>query len=40
LRKMFSIPDNQEVITSIIIGYPKYKYQRGIKRSLRSVKWL
>jgi nitroreductase/NAD-dependent dihydropyrimidine dehydrogenase PreA subunit len=40
LRKMFSIPDNQEVITSMIIGYPKYKYQRGIKRSLKSVKWL
>lgn len=40
LRKLFCIPDNHEIITSIIIGYPKYKYQRGIKRSLKSVKWL
>jgi nitroreductase/NAD-dependent dihydropyrimidine dehydrogenase PreA subunit len=40
LRKVFCIPDNHEIITSIIIGYPKYKYQRGINRSLKSVKWL
>jgi hypothetical protein len=40
LRKLFSVPDHLEVVTSIIIGYPKYKYQRGIKRSLKSVEWL
>jgi hypothetical protein len=40
LRKSFCIPEDQEVVTSIIIGYPKYKYQRGIKRNLKSVKWL
>jgi len=40
LRKLFCVPDHQEVVTSIIIGYPKYKYQRGIKRSLKSVKWI
>jgi nitroreductase/NAD-dependent dihydropyrimidine dehydrogenase PreA subunit len=40
LRRLFCIPDNHEIITSIIIGYPKYKYQRGIKRRLKSVKWL
>jgi ferredoxin len=40
LRKLFCIPDTHEVITSLIIGYPKYKYQRGIKRNLKSVKWL
>jgi nitroreductase/NAD-dependent dihydropyrimidine dehydrogenase PreA subunit len=40
LRKMFCIPDNHEIVTSIIIGYPKYKYQRGIKRNVKSVKWL
>jgi nitroreductase len=40
LRELFGIPDNIEVITSLIIGYPKYKYQRGIKRSMQSVKWL
>jgi nitroreductase/NAD-dependent dihydropyrimidine dehydrogenase PreA subunit len=40
LRKMFCIPDNHEIVTSMIIGYPKYKYLRGIKRNLKSVKWL
>lgn len=40
LRKLFCIPENHEVITSIIIGYPKFKYQRGIKRNLKSVKWI
>lgn len=40
LRKLFCIPDNGQVVTFIIIGYPKYKYQRGIKRELKSVTWL
>ena len=40
LRNMFGIPDEQEVITSMIIGYPKYNYRRGIKRNLREVKWV
>lgn len=40
LRKLFCIPDNNEIATSMIIGYPKYKYLRGIKRDLKSVKWL
>jgi nitroreductase/NAD-dependent dihydropyrimidine dehydrogenase PreA subunit len=40
LRKLFCIPDNHEIVTSVIIGYPKYKYQRGIKRNLKSVKWI
>ena len=40
LRKLFSIPDNHEIVTSIIVGYPKYKYLRGIKRELKSVQWL
>jgi len=40
LKKLFCVPDDHEVVTSVIIGYPKYKYQRGIKRSLKSIKWL
>jgi len=40
LKKMFLIPETNEVVTSLIIGYPKYKYQRGIKRELKSIKWL
>ena len=39
LRKLFCIPDNHEIVTSLIIGYPKYKYLRGIKRDIKSVKW-
>jgi len=40
LREMFNISENTEIITSLIIGYPKYKYLRGIKRSLKNVEWL
>lgn len=40
LRKLFNIPKSNQVISSIIIGHPKYKYQRGIKRHLRRVNWL
>ena len=40
LRKMFLIPDRNVVVTSMILGYPKYSYQRGIKRELKSVTWI
>ncbi|HMD67659.1 MAG TPA: nitroreductase family protein [Chitinivibrionales bacterium] len=40
LRKMFAVADDQEVVASIILGYPKYRYQRGIRREVKNVKWL
>jgi len=40
LRRMFSIPDDHSVVASMILGYPKYRYQRGIKRELKSVSWI
>jgi ferredoxin len=40
LRKLFSIPDSNVVVASMILGYPKYRYQRGIKRNLKSVTWI
>jgi ferredoxin len=40
LRKMFSIPETNVVVGSLILGYPKYHYQRGIKRNLKSVTWI
>ena len=40
LRKMFHIPDNNEVVASMILGYPKYQYKRAIKREFKSVKWI
>lgn len=40
LRKLFDIPDGNEVVASMILGYPRYKYLRGIKRNLNSVTWI
>lgn len=40
LRKMFKIPAKNKLIASMVLGYPKYKYSRGIKRSPASVTWL
>ncbi len=40
LRKLFSIPDSNVVVASMILGYPKYRYQRGIKRNLKSETWI
>ena len=40
LRKLFSIPDSNVVVASMILGYARYRYQRGIKRELKSVTWI
>lgn len=40
LRKLFRIPESNDVVSSMILGYPKYGYQRGIKRELKSVQWI
>lgn len=40
LRDLFKIPDNNEVVASMILGFPKYQFQRGIRRDLKSVTWL
>lgn len=40
LREMFAIPEGNEVLSSVILGYPKYKYQRGIIRSPKNVRWI
>jgi len=40
LKRMLSIPDGNNVVGSMILGYPKYRYQRGIKRDLKSVSWI
>ncbi len=40
LRKIFSIPDDHDTVVSLIIGYPKYKYKRGIKRELKKLNWI
>ncbi len=40
IKKLFNIPDNHEAVTSVILGYPKYKYHRGIKREIKAVHWI
>ena len=39
-RNLFGIKKDQKLISSIIIGYPKYKHQRGIRRNLKNIKWI
>ena len=40
LRRMFSIPDGNEVVASMILGFPKYRYRRAIRRDLKSTEWI
>ena len=40
LKKLFHIPANNNVLASMVLGYPKYKYSRGIKRSPASLTWI
>lgn len=40
LRKLFQIPEENEVLVAMVVGYPKYHFQRGIRRELRKVTWI
>jgi nitroreductase len=40
LREIFKIPKGNEAIMSVVIGYPKYKYLRAIKRNRHKVHWI
>lgn len=37
LRDIFRISEGHEVVISLIIGYPKYNYQKAIKRNFHQV---
>lgn len=37
LKQIFQIPDNNEAIMSVVIGYPKYQYKRTIKRNKHKI---
>lgn len=37
LKRVFQIPDGHEVSTSLIVGYPKHRFLRGIHRPLAVV---
>lgn len=38
LRKRYSIPGENKVITSLILGHPKYRYKKSIRRDLAGVR--
>ena len=40
LRERYGIPEDDKVLTSLILGHPKYKYRRGIRRDLAGVRFL
>lgn len=40
LRALFGLRDDQEVVSSIIVGYPRHRFQRGISRKMKSVQWV
>ena len=40
VREAFRIPEEHEAVVSVITGYPKYKYKRGIKRTSHTVHFL
>lgn len=40
IREIFNIPQGHEAIISIMLGYPKYRYQKMIKRERKTIKWI
>lgn len=40
LKQLFQIPKENEVVASMILGYPKHKYKRAIHRQLKSITWI
>ena len=40
VREVFQIPEENEAIMSVIIGYPKYKYRKSIKRRGQNINWM
>jgi len=39
LRERYGIPKDNKVLTSLILGYPKYKYRQSIRRDLAGVRY-
>lgn len=39
LRPRFGIPDDNKVIVALVMGHPKYRYHRGVRRPLKKVSW-
>ena len=39
LRERYGIPKDHRVLTSLILGYPRYKYRKGIRRELAGLQF-
>lgn len=40
IREIFQIPKDNDAVMSVIIGYPRYKYKRTIKRKNYKINWI
>lgn len=40
LLELFQIPEGTEITGAVMVGYPKYKYQRVVERNPLEVTWL
>lgn len=40
VREIFKIPNGNEAVMSLIIGYPKIKYKRGIRRKNKNINFI
>lgn len=40
LKALFNIREGEQVTASLILGYPKYAYPRGIRRRIGSIEWI
>ena len=40
VRDIFNIPEGHEAVMSVILGYPKYKFKRAIKRNVQAIHWV
>ncbi|MEJ5165639.1 MAG: nitroreductase family protein [Thermoanaerobaculia bacterium] len=40
LKEIFKIPKENVAVSSIVLGHPKYKFKRGIKKKLKNIIWV
>jgi len=40
VREIFGIPTEHEAVISLMLGYPKYHYKKGIQREKSNIHWI
>ena len=40
VKQIFKIPENHEAVISIMLGYPKYKYNKSVIREQKIINWI